>query len=396
MDDKRFFFQPVKKFGFPQPKQQCLQYLENLGIQMVIVTFDCKTYLTGGIIPLVQLITSTAYQSRRYYEVIPPDTPAKLYFDIDCAETINEEEFQLFEERFIQTIRERLRMDYFYQDWDTNCLPIILKSNGAQKFSIHYIFPVVFESTALMRSFVDGVVKSMEGETFAKYIDTTVYTAWRNFRLVENTKLNKMNHLVLKSESDAKTLFQQLLQCFVSVIREKKSLRYIHPDLDFLFPCKRIIKTTETQMENICLKRKAAVIGTTSIPEKYKEMVECVEQEEIEKKYPKHSYYRTFQQFNGSDFIDYVFSPGLPCPENNNRPHKSNKTYFKIDVQKGTVFYRCADPVCSKFPYDICPIRSLVSKQKGNKSKQNSAAFVSVRSPVQAHRSKKQKKLGRG
>jgi len=108
MNDRRFFFQPVKKFSYPNPKKQCSDYLQELGVQLVVITYGCKIYITGGIIPLVQLITSHAYNQRCYFEVIPPETPVKLYFDIDHAGQVDVDAYKEFEELFIDTVVRRL------------------------------------------------------------------------------------------------------------------------------------------------------------------------------------------------------------------------------------------------------------------------------------------------
>lgn len=359
--DPKFFNNPIRKFSYPQPKQQCLEYLASLETQLVIITMDCKTYITGGLLQLLGLIASTPIQDRCFFEVIPPETPVKLYFDIDHVGKVDIERYEQFQEVFIETVRRILRKDYFYEDWETRCEPLVLKSNGTAKHSIHYIFPVVFESTALMKTFVHSVVEELKGTEFAKDIDLGVYTAWRNFRMVTNTKRGKNNYLVLKNSDRSKNLRVQLLQCFVSVMRTK-SLVEINPILDSLFVCKRVIKRTETTTD-VTLKRTAAVLGTATIPEKYHDLVTNVESEELSKKYPNVSYYRTFQKYNGSDFIKYILRPGIPCPHNNGKTHKSNSTFFNIDIKKGCVFYRCPDPDCSKAVFGCRTLRSLDSKQ---------------------------------
>lgn len=393
MDDRRFFFQPIKKFSYPNPKQQCSDYLQKLGIQLVVITYGCKTYITGGIIPLVALITSHNYHQRCYFEVIPPETPVKLYFDIDHRGQVDLDDYKRFETLFIDTVVRRLESEHYYKDWETNCQPQILKSNGTEKHSVHYVFPVVFQNTALMREFVFKVIQDLKDEPFSKDIDAGVYTAWRNFRMVGNTKQGKANHLVLQDSTN--NLFQQTLQCFVSVMRNKKSYKQHHPDLDYLFNCRRIITPTDTTQE-VCLKRSAtSLCGSCVIPDEHKELVECIEKIEIEKRWPNHSFYRTFQQFNGYDFVDYIFCPGLPCPGNNGKAHKSNKTYFKIDISKGTVFYRCADPECSREPFQVTPICRLVAKHTGTpcQSRPRDTAYIQGHSKRSA---KKQKTVGFG
>jgi len=393
MNDRRFFFQPVKKFSYPNPKKQCSDYLQELGVQLVVITYGCKIYITGGIIPLVQLITSHAYNQRCYFEVIPPETPVKLYFDIDHAGQVDVDAYKEFEELFIDTVVRRLETDHFYKDWDTNCKPLILKSNGTDKHSVHYIFPVVFDSTILMKSFVLDIIKELADDPFSKDIDAGVYTAWRNFRMVQNTKKGKMNHLVLQDSTQ--NAFQQTFQCFVSVMRNKKSYKSVHPDLDYLFNCKRVITPTKTT-HDVKLTRSASstLSGSCIIPDKYKELVQKIEEIEIEKKFPNHTYYRSFQQFNGYDFIDYIFCPGLPCPGNQGRAHKSNKTYFKIDINKGTVFYRCADPACSSDPFQVNPICKLVPNHMEIPSKVRGRDTAYIQG--QSNHLTKKKKVGRG
>lgn len=389
-----FFNNPIRKFSYPKPKQQCLEYLASLGTQLVIITMDCKTYITGGLLQLLGLIASTPIQDRCFFEVIPPDTPVKLYFDIDHVGKVDLAAYELFQEVFIETVRRRLRKDYFYEDWETQCEPLVLKSNGTAKHSIHYIFPVVFESTVLMKHFVHSVVEELKETEFAKDIDLGVYTSWRNFRMVTNTKRGKANHLVLKNADRSKNLRVQLLQCFVSVMRTKVSLVDVNPILDSLFVCKRVIKPTETTTD-VTLKRSAAVLGSCSIPEQYKDLVAIVESEELSKKFPSYSFYRTFQKFNCSDFIKYVFSPGLPCPNNGGKAHKSNKTYLMIDILKECLFYRCADPECSKQVFGVRTLRSLEPSQKAQVDCVNKGTGASIHAAMGCKQRglKKQKKM---
>ena len=90
----------------------------------------------------------------------------------------------------------------------------------------------------------------------------------------------------------------------------------------------------------------SGITGNAEVPEKYKAFVQNVEDKYIKKKYPDYNYYKSFQRFNGTDYVDYIFVPGLPCPNNSNKAHKSNRTYCKIDLNLKFIFFRCADPCC--------------------------------------------------
>jgi len=396
MNDRRFFQAPIQQFVYPNPKQKCLQYLAKQGIQQIILTYNCKKYLTGGLLPLIKHMSSFSANKRCFFEVIPPNTPTKLYFDFDYSGTIDEEKFKKFEEVFIEVVNNRLQHDHFYRDYN-GMDPLVLKSNGNAKFSIHYIFPVVFENTALMKEFVLNVVSDLSTTPYGGYIDTGVYTAWRNFRLIGNTKANKMNHLqLINATTNCDTDAKRLLTCFVSVMRNKETYSQHHKDLCFLFECKKILKRTE-HTEKISLNRGTKTLCQSTIPDKYKDQVKKIEQEIIQKKYPNYSYYRSFQKFNEQEFVDYVFYPGLPCPYNNDRSHKSNRTYFKINLSANKVFFRCADPECSKEPFgrqnfhEVGSNKTAIPEKKTLSCEHDSSAY---RSTSDIKRRKKNLKMG--
>lgn len=365
----------------PQPKSKALIKLAEIGTRVPLITKDCKQYNVWGLMSFCKAYVNMPVEERRYFEIIPPNVPCKLYLDIDYK---GEYEFPLYEEfetKMIQQIKTMLaeQFDYNVPQLD----PIILSGTTPQKFSRHYIFPVVFECQRLVGDFVKDLVHHLRSEEMSSWVDLGVYTNYRNFRIFGSTKEGKNNWLTLVSHQDRNWGFlQTLLRSFVSIIREDDEPLKLCRDLQHVQRVYKIVKLSEDADDSLRQRYySAGITGSIEIPDKYKEFVEAVEEKVIKKQWPNFQYYKSFQQFNGTDYVDYIFVPGLPCPNNGNKAHKSNRTYCKVDLNLKIIFFRCADPCCRGFVFSdqslkhICPCTKVTQVHRARKKRRVGGNF---------------------
>ena len=357
MDDPLFYNSACSpQFVGKQPKQQCLDWIKQRPSKnLSIFTKNVYVYQAGGLYNMLRMIASTYVEDRCFYEVVPPNNVCKLFFDLDfkliAPQTRKESAVKM--DTFVRdvltpTVRMILIKSCAYEDPDA-ADPYILCADTSKKISRHIVFPdIVFENITNVGAFVSLVKASLSDKhTFYASIDSGVYTRWRNFRLVGSTKKGKSNHLVLTSHKGL-SLIQQMLRTMLTVIAPYSNS----------IPCKVCRSHVHQYKRIIALSNVVKTVASSSstvynaapveFPPKTHSVIEFVERTVLQKKFPTHGFSRTFQRFNGHDFVDYVISPGIPCPFNGNASHNSNKTYFKIDLTCNVCFFRCADPSCSK------------------------------------------------
>lgn len=362
MDDPKFFQAPVSPlFTGKLCKNKCLEYITKNKQVTPIFTKDMRAYQTGGLTRMLKRISNTVLEERRYFEVIPPGVPCKLFYDLDyklkagaCQKSASLEMDQFVSLVIAQT-KELLRTQYMYEDIDMDKSIFVLCADTSHKISRHLILPAVFKSIIHVGMFVKRVKHELQKSSLSESVDTGVYTNWRNFRLLGNAKKNASNHFVFCKQQvkTPNSFFQNLLLTMVTTVRFEKS---VNPKLDpYILKCRKLLATphespctSSTAATTLFSQYMAFTSPPTEFPSNTSLITEYMEKEVLDSKYPKHSYSRTFQQYSGHNYVDYVISPGIPCPFNNNTIHKSNKSYFKIDLTSNVAFFRCADPACSK------------------------------------------------
>ena len=364
MDDPNLFTAPISPiFSGKQPKQKCLEWIERHGYHTPIFTRNVFAYQSGGLTPMLRMIAATNVSERYFYEVVPPETPCKLFFDLDykLSSGMMRKDQSRAMDQFIETVltpavRTVLRTSCGYEDLDA-LPPYILSADTSQKISRHIVFPdIVFTNIANIGEFVKIIKRSCFAATLSHSIDSGVYTRWRNFRLVGSTKKGKANHLILLGKHRGLGLLQQMLRTMLTITTNYKTVVPCKVCNDHMHRYKRAISccpphasnTNTTTIEAPTATMKVYNATPIGFPRSTDKIVEHIEKTVLRKQFPTHEFARTFQQFNGHCFVDYVISPGVPCPFNGSKSHKSNKTYFKIDLTCNVCFFRCADPACSK------------------------------------------------
>jgi len=62
----------------------------------------------------------------------------------------------------------------------------------------------------------------------------------------------------------------------------------------------------------------------------------------------QHPELETIYRNRWGDSLEFTLCPGVPCPNNADRPHRSNKTWFSVHLASGSAHYSCCDPACRK------------------------------------------------
>ena len=146
-------------------------------------------------------------ERKHYYEVIPSTKPCKLYFDLEFLTEHNpEKDGYLMTESLVSLVNNKLQKQLSCQSFIEDVL--ILESSTAKKFSVHLIFQkAIFPSNADCGAFVKHLVSSLAEEemkmfqvkeqegNLTRFIDLSVYSRNRNFRLYLSTKLGKTAQL---------------------------------------------------------------------------------------------------------------------------------------------------------------------------------------------------------
>ena len=355
MDDPKYYNTACSpRFFGKQPKNQCIQWMNQR--QLPMFTKNVYVYQAGGLRSMVQMIASTPVSERSFYEVVPPNSACKLFFDLDCKLTppMTRKESAFKMDTFVRDlltpmVRMMLSEHCEYEDPDATD-PYILCADTSRKISRHIVFPdIVFDNITNVGTFVSLVKASLrDRNSLYSTIDEGVYTRWRNFRLVGSTKKGQSNHLVLTSHKGL-SLIQQMLRTMLTIIAPHGVAIPCNVCRAHVHRYKRIVALSSApKTKTVSSNSTVYDAAPAEFPKTTDAVVEFVERTVLQKKFPKHGFSRTFQRFNGHDFVDYVISPGIPCPFNGDASHKSNKTYFKIDLTCNVCFFRCADPACSK------------------------------------------------
>ena len=140
--------------------------------------------------------------TRNYYEVIPKQSFAKLYFDIEFKKDCNSDRNGYKMTRyFVKKVNEILFNEYKIRNKFQDVL--ILESSSSCKFSIHLIFPeVIFLNNECCGSFVKRMIQNFSEEDQrnfeivqnnrkCNFVDMSVYSKNRNLRLYKSMKMGK-------------------------------------------------------------------------------------------------------------------------------------------------------------------------------------------------------------
>ena len=145
-------------------------------------------------------------QRKKFYEVIPSHKKAKLYLDLEfyTAENLLKDGNEM-SRRLIEKINNFLH-NHFNMENDAEDV-LILDSSTSVKFSQHLIFTKVhFENNLIIKTFLSFLMSQLSDQERAvfqvwrrgqqvSFIDVSVYSKQRNFRIYLSEKMGKSTPL---------------------------------------------------------------------------------------------------------------------------------------------------------------------------------------------------------
>ncbi|XP_015592072.1 DNA-directed primase/polymerase protein-like [Cephus cinctus] len=308
-------------------------------------------------------------ECRCSYEVIPDGAPVKLYFDLEFLIDQNPNHNG---HRMTKTITE-IFCAYLTKLWGCPCNEsnvLSLDSTTREKFSRHLIFcikEVAFKNNIQAGKFVKSVCKDITNyvdsgfkgsdvldffdrknlkELFIKtsenrklFIDTSVYSRNRHFRIYKSTKWGKQSHLVLSPHSK----YISAEEC------KDKDLGIFLDSLISYFPTKTNLILLELDEKNVTdiemyIKRSSQLTPPqeSTVKSKYP----CVDK--FISNIVKPGRIRLSTYFESTKKISYEIIGNRYC-DNIGRPHKSNNIYLIVDLHKKLWYQKCHDEDCTGF-----------------------------------------------
>ena len=166
----------------------------------------CRKFLVTSVDYFWSFYKTLHKSKRHYYEVIQTSTKAKLYFDCEYDIESNQQlNGHNLTRKFISFVNQRLLHVHGIRNSFQDVL--ILESSSETKFSTHIIFTqVYFENNLICGLFVKNLLRTLTEEEKnvlevvsyrgrkSTFVDSGVYTRFRNLRLFLSKKLGKQTH----------------------------------------------------------------------------------------------------------------------------------------------------------------------------------------------------------
>ncbi|KAI9193376.1 uncharacterized protein BJ171DRAFT_268853 [Polychytrium aggregatum] len=292
---------------------------------------------------------------RHYYEVIKEGMPCKLYFDL---EFMTQDNPNLDHERVMATFIQLL-LDELLNKFGIRCRPehiVDLSSTTTSKFSRHIIVNLpgaVFQDNGHVGRFVSYLISRIHeysqgnGETSVKFaelivkhpssgravfIDESVYSKNRNFRIIYSSKIGKSSPLLRadkpaldqRIENETFKFFKESLVCAVEYDDDLRLLSFGEsPVLRFPGP--------------LSGRSNDAAQTTSSQPSPFPQIDEYVLRS-IQSRNPR-ACFRSATYFPESKSLVYAIGNDRFC-FNIGRQHKSNGVYYVASLNNGTFTQR--------------------------------------------------------
>ncbi len=232
-------------------------------------------------------------RKKHIYEVIQFLKPTKLFLDFDCKKINKSKEFDLEIENVVKIIQNKIQ--FLYNQKIDFC---ILDSSNSEKLSKHIIFNIFFRTVNDIKNFVNDFL----GDTV--FLDKSIYTRNRSFRIIYSSKKGKETKLVPENSDkyNEQLVLDTLLQANPKNIIEYKSEVNINQSVHY------------KNIENI----KSGIGDIIST--------------------------KACKDFHHS-IVRNVFCPFAQ------KIHKSNNTYMTKVNKSGLTWFKCSDPDCPKILY---------------------------------------------
>ena len=296
-------------------------------------------------------------ERKHYYEVIPSTKPCKLYFDLEFLTEHNpEKDGYKMTESLVSMVNSKLKEEFSCGSFIEDVL--ILESSTATKFSVHLIFqkaifPNNVDCGVFVKHFLWSLaeeerkmfqVKEQEG-SLTQFIDLSVYTRNRNFRLYLSTKLGKRAQFSVSA-----------IDVSSAVLMEEYSEKSAD-DLEWRIFCNSLISNVDQTASVISLRN--VVTTTSTSTTRHERLPRCPEiKSSCSSPYPEIDNFvselvypgriRQWRYDGQTESLLYDIGGNRYC-SNVGRQHRSNHVYFTCQLSPGVLRQGCYDQGCAGY-----------------------------------------------
>lgn len=328
-----------------------------------------KKYIVGGWSPLWDLIQRLTKQNKgHFYEMLQEGVPIRLFFDLDVEAPCSTFEDDM--NAVIDAVKTRVKPT-------ENAVPIILDSTTPTKHSRHLVFPhLVMPNMESVKKFVHTILADLhlkhpsrvsEGNHIMG-IDPAVYTKGRLFRVLGSSKRNKTPKTPFRLLSKDEELTPEVF--FKTLVTPFRTQTYENPVLDAIPKIEGLWEPFESESsskseDGITRSVKRAKMRHSPVPMPETVVYSDKEWDALLNRCQRwlqrcHPTIKTFYPARQGDTLEFVLSPGVPCPNNGDVAHRSNKTWFKVNLRNYWGRYTCCDPACSHHSWGKRQYRDMI------------------------------------
>ncbi|KAM9986801.1 hypothetical protein ACTFIY_011419 [Dictyostelium cf. discoideum] len=311
---------------------------------------------------LFKCIMNTPLNLRHYYELIPQFENCNLYLDIDFklppekAEE-NKRNKQLYKNNLIDRIiidevKTHLKKTHPQVSDEIDSIePLLLFSYQYDKYSLHLHWPLKtfhWKDNEHLGEWVKQFV--IERSIFTpelNYIDTSVYSKFRNFRLMGNKKFSKSIETILRTTSKDKTLETFEKTIITSSNFQKQNDTGIDEKIltfNGFESLKNIGRTTVDVKRN--QHQRISCNDLISLEGMGLSLDECNDIKEIETHYGHGFKVRKVKKASNSLWI--LLDHYTKHCKISQRIHKSNNVFIGFNINERYFWYDCTDEECKK------------------------------------------------
>ncbi|VDN02465.1 unnamed protein product [Thelazia callipaeda] len=395
--ERSLFEESLGCFVIYKRQNEALQKCKQEGPLSRVFAFEHSIYHPGKRHFLVSTVERFWHWYKKqscasFYELIPQNCPARLYFDLEFYRETNPE---AKEKELIDTFNNSVTevfMEMFQINFNPEKEMVVLDASTPTKFSEHVIVHIrdnqVFPSNISIKLFIqhlkqkmlsgDGCVWNESGTKRVTLFDEAVYSSNRNFRLYLSSKLGKNNPLVLskrcqfyaqRREISKKQIFLDSLvvpanyrnygNILQVLVDEKKEYSYNQNLVPKLLP---INGQEHLSREEIDL---SVGYGATSPFPALDEHIIMINRQWKANACIRQWKIRVNKYINSRYIIYYVSCRSLRIAHcrycfNINREHRSNGIYWAVDLDRLHCFQKCFDVDCQGISSNYFPLPTFV------------------------------------
>lgn len=290
-----------------------------------------KSYFACGFEYFCNVLYRNRKRYSHVYELLQYDLPAKCYMDFDHDDVSHKDEFEESVDKFVNTLRRDVLND-------ETCKVYVLDACTDRKLSKHVIVNFVLPNIAA----VENAVAVTKERTNCQYVDMTVYSRNRLFRLLYSYKHGKGVESALKcggNTYEPQLVFETLVQAYASNASVARTLTPVHGPIRYISNLRRASRNNNNNTR-----------GLSSIG--HFELLNFV---------TDYGGASIASVKENDHFISSIVQ-GKECPWKG-AVHKGNHQFLVISKSTLRAWFRCSDQDCPDAPYDHADVTFLWNKE---------------------------------